>query len=109
MGLFGAAAVVITTSPGPAGAVEAGGLVPGAVGSKVWISGKSEKPKGSEDKTGTKRDVKFLRCLSNCIPDCQKLRANGEALDRETCLERCQDDCCETYEQCTCTLNPGAV
>uniref|UniRef100_A0A7S2H145 SREBP regulating gene protein n=1 Tax=Octactis speculum TaxID=3111310 RepID=A0A7S2H145_9STRA len=77
--------------------------------SKLWISGKSEKPKDSKDKTGTKKDTKFLRCLSNCVSDCQQLGATGKMTDRDTCYAQCQDDCCETYEQCTCTLNPNLV
>jgi hypothetical protein len=76
-----------------------------AVGPRRWISGKGEKPKGSKDRTGTKRDSSYLRCLSDCATDCRK-PGQGLSRDSEDCLELCQDYCCQTYEQCTYLLQP---
>ena len=77
---------------------------------KTWISGKSDpndKPKkDAGDRTGTKKDIKFLRCLSNCVSDCTT-PTGGRGKDRDECSTECQDDCCQTYEQCTCVLNPN--
>ncbi len=70
----------------------------------VWISGKSIKEKGDKDRTGTKKDIKYLRCLSNCTSDCKKPGASIDTSDNQSCLEQCQDQCCETYEQCTYQL-----
>lgn len=71
---------------------------------KVWLSGKSLKEKGDTDRTGTKKDIKYLRCLSNCTSDCKKPGASIDTSDNQSCLEQCQDQCCETYEQCTYKL-----
>lgn len=76
-----------------------------AAGPRRWISGKGEKPKGSKDRTGTKRDSSYLRCLSDCATDCRK-PGQGLSRDSEDCLELCQDYCCQTYEQCTYLLQP---
>ena len=70
----------------------------------IWISGKSIKEKGDTDRTGTKKDIKYLRCLSNCTSDCKKPGASIDTSDNQSCLEQCQDQCCETYEQCTYKL-----
>ncbi|CAM9926509.1 unnamed protein product [Scytosiphon promiscuus] len=70
---------------------------------KEWISGKGAQPKGSDDKTGTRKESKYLRCLSNCLADCQK-PTYGPEKDREECLQTCQDECCTSYEQCTYTV-----
>ncbi|CAN0159085.1 unnamed protein product [Pylaiella littoralis] len=70
---------------------------------KEWISGKGAQPKGSDDKTGTRKESKYLRCLSNCLADCQK-PTYGPEKDREECLQICQDECCTSYEQCTYTV-----
>ena len=71
---------------------------------EIWISGKSLKEKGDKDRTGTKKDIKYLRCLSNCTSDCKKPGASIDTSDNQSCLEQCQDHCCETYEQCTYQL-----
>eukprot|EP00614_Pseudopedinella_elastica_P021841 CAMPEP_0172640008 /NCGR_PEP_ID=MMETSP1068-20121228/221025_1 /TAXON_ID=35684 /ORGANISM="Pseudopedinella elastica, Strain CCMP716" /LENGTH=153 /DNA_ID=CAMNT_0013453285 /DNA_START=27 /DNA_END=488 /DNA_ORIENTATION=- len=82
---------------------------PSASQAKVWLSGKSETPKkDKEDRSGTRKDPKFLRCLSNCVSDCQRI-GSGSNKDRDTCLLECQDGCCFTYEQCSATLNPNLV
>ena len=79
---------------------------------KLWISGKAnpnDKPKkDTNDKSGTKKDIRFLRCLSNCVSDCTT-PTGGTGKDRDECAIECQDDCCQTYEQCTCVLNPNLV
>ncbi|CAM9806619.1 unnamed protein product [Discosporangium mesarthrocarpum] len=87
----------------PIGAVASIGLHPVVAAEeprKEWISGRSAQPKGSDDKTGTRKETKYLRCLSNCLADCQK-PTSGQERDREECLQTCQDECCTTYEQCT--------
>ena len=74
---------------------------------QVWLSGKSQVVKSDKsDRTGTKRDSKFLRCLSGCLSSCD---APGAGKDRSSCLKECQDGCCFTYEQCSATLNPSMV
>lgn len=73
-------------------------------GPKKWMSGKSEKPRGSKDRTGTKKDSNYLRCLSDCTTECRK-PGQGPSKDNAECLEACQDYCCQTYEQCTYTQN----
>ncbi|KAG5183546.1 hypothetical protein JKP88DRAFT_348622, partial [Tribonema minus] len=70
-----------------------------AEGKRLWLSGKSGGPK-TDDKAGTKKDSKYLRCLSNCLAGCQKPSYDGER-DRDECLQRCQDSCCFSYVQCT--------
>eukprot|EP00903_Cladosiphon_okamuranus_P008372 g8050.t1 len=84
----------------PAEAQAAKGAAAGEAGQKEWISGKGAQPKGSDDKTGTRKESKYLRCLSNCLADCQK-PTYGPEKDREECLQTCQDECCTSYEQCT--------
>eukprot|EP00752_Nemacystus_decipiens_P012104 g10729.t1 len=84
----------------PAEARAAKGAAAGEAGQKEWISGKGAQPKGSDDKTGTRKESKYLRCLSNCLADCQK-PTYGPEKDREECLQTCQDECCTSYEQCT--------
>ena len=54
--------------------------------------------KNKDDKTGTKKETKFLRCMSNCKSECQKPRDGLASLD---CNQDCQDQCCESYEQCS--------
>ena len=39
-----------------------------------------------------------MRCLSNCKSECQKPKDGLAALD---CNQDCQDQCCESYEQCS--------
>lgn len=66
-----------------------------------WISGRMPggKPKDG-DVTGTKRDPKYLRCLNNCLPSCMG-GPSGVQKDKNTCLQECQDECCQTYAQCS--------
>ena len=56
------------------------------------------------DTKGTKKDISFLRCPSNCVSDCTKIGTSGIPKDRDECLIECQDECCSTYEQCTYTI-----
>lgn len=70
-------------------------------GDIVFKSGKTPdqlKNKNKEDKSGTKKDIKFLRCLSNCKTECQK---PSDGLANLDCNQDCQDQCCESYEQCS--------
>jgi hypothetical protein len=65
----------------------------------VYKSGKSPIPnKDPNDKTGTKKDTNFLRCISNCKARCQ---LPTEGLAKTDCIQDCQDQCCTTYEQCS--------
>ena len=67
----------------------------------IYKSGKTPEKfrnKNKDDKTGTKKETKFLRCLSNCKTECQKPKDGLAALD---CNQDCQDQCCESYEQCS--------
>ena len=67
----------------------------------IYKSGKTPekfKNKDPNDKKGTRKEGAFLRCLSNCKSDCQKPRDGLAPLD---CNQDCQDQCCESYEQCS--------
>eukprot|EP00968_Pinguiococcus_pyrenoidosus_P026108 scaffold7052_cov254-Pinguiococcus_pyrenoidosus.AAC.113 len=71
---------------------------------RLWISGKNpEKNKDPSDKRGTRKETGFLRCLSQCKSECESAGA-GAARGRGECLQACQDECCQSYEQCTYTL-----
>lgn len=74
-------------------------------GPRLWVSGKGAQPKGSKDRTGTKRDSSYLRCLSDCTTECRK-PGQGPSKESNECLELCQAYCCQTYEQCTYLLQP---
>ena len=70
-------------------------------GDVIYKSGKTPeqlKNKNKDDKSGTKKDMKFLRCLSNCKTECQK---PSDGLANLDCNQDCQDQCCESYEQCS--------
>ena len=79
------------------------GPVEAAEGARVWTSGKGDGSSKAGDKSGTKKDIGYLRCLSNCKADCESPQG-GVARDRGECLQDCQDECCKTYEQCTYTI-----
>lgn len=65
----------------------------------IYKSGKNPSSSSSSDsKVGTKKDIDFLRCMSNCKSDCQK---PGEGLAKNDCIQDCQDQCCNSYEQCS--------
>jgi hypothetical protein len=59
------------------------------VPARIYISGKSQKEVNKNDNTGTKKDSKFLRCLSNCKSKCQ-LPSEGYAMERVDCVQDCQ-------------------
>lgn len=66
---------------------------------KVYKSGKNPNPPPKDgSKAGTKKDTGFLRCMSNCKTQCQK---PGEGLAKSDCVQDCQDQCCDSYEQCS--------
>lgn len=72
-------------------------------GATIYKSGKAPliaggKKTASDSKVGTRKDTGFLKKMSNCKSDCQTPRA-GTA--RSDCVQDCQDQVCETYEQCT--------
>ena len=103
--LLGALGLLTLTPPRIASAADAAAAPAAApAGPKKWMSGKSEKPRGSKDRTGTKKDSNYLRCLSDCTTDCRR-PGQGPSKDNAECLEACQDYCCQTYEQCTYTQN----
>ncbi|CEL93616.1 unnamed protein product [Vitrella brassicaformis CCMP3155] len=69
---------------------------------RLWISGKSTEPKKDpKAREGTKRDPKFLKCLSQCLSECKKPGSYGYSKSEDECLEDCRDECCFTYEQCS--------
>jgi hypothetical protein len=82
------AALALVVSPAPAPA-------------KTWISGRSPEGKPKDgDATGTKKDPRYLRCLNNCLPDCIG-GPSGVQKEKRECLQDCQDECCQTYAQCS--------
>ncbi len=72
-------------------------------GARIYKSGKTPfyvggKKQDSDSKVGTRKDPTFLKKMSNCKSDCQTPRA-GTA--RSDCVQDCQDQVCESYEQCS--------
>ena len=63
----------------------------------VYKSGKSPIGKVAE-KSESKKDISFLRCMSNCKAKCQ---LPGEGPAKGDCVLDCQDQCCDSYEQCS--------
>uniref|UniRef100_A0A7S2UWJ7 SREBP regulating gene protein n=1 Tax=Fibrocapsa japonica TaxID=94617 RepID=A0A7S2UWJ7_9STRA len=103
-GLLGRRAAVATALAASLGVILPPAFSPAdAADERLWLSGKGDKPKDSKDTKGTKKDINFLRCLSNCLAVCQK-PTSGVQRDRSECLEDCRDECCQTYEQCTYTI-----
>lgn len=74
----------------------------------VYKTGKSPigatKP-SSDSKVGTKKEGSFLKCVSNCKSDCQ-LPSSG--LAKNDCVQDCQDQCCNSYEQCSFKIKASA-
>ena len=71
----------------------------------IYKSGKS--PIGlPSSKTDSKKDISFLRCMSNCKTSCQR---PGEGLARVDCVQDCQDQCCTSYEQCSFKINSNGL
>ena len=68
-----------------------------------WLSGKPDplRPTNKEKSTdGTKKDGRYLSCLNDCVPRKQGPPGPGQK-ERVDCLDECQVECCQTYEQCT--------
>ena len=61
----------------------------------------------NDAKAGTRKDSKFLRCLSSCKSK-SELPTTGDATDRNDVIQDCQDQCCETYEQCSFKIKIGS-
>lgn len=62
-----------------------------------YRSGKS--PEGlPSSKSDSKKDINFLRCISDCKSRCQ---LPGQGLAKTDCIQDCQDQCCTSYEQCS--------
>ena len=73
---------------------------------KQWLSGKPDplRPTNSKEKPdGTKKDNKYISCLNDCVPRKQGPPGPSQ-LERADCLDACQVECCDTYEQCTYTI-----
>ena len=70
-----------------------------------WISGKSDpiRPTSKDKPDGTRKDYKYLSCLNDCVPRKQGPPGPNQK-ERADCLDDCQVECCETYEQCTYTI-----
>ena len=74
----------------------------------VYKSGKNPVPVDKNDpRAGTRKDTKFLRCLSNCKAK-SELPTSGLAANRYDNIQVCQDQCCETYEQCSFKITIGS-
>ena len=74
----------------------------------IWLSKvPGKKPRDKGDYSGTKKDPKFLRSISDCKSQCENTPGpDGLARSKEDCLSDCQDICCTTYEQCTFAIVP---
>ena len=71
----------------------------------IYKSGKApylatgKPPDTKDDKAvGGKKETNFLRALSNCKTRCQQ---PGEGLAKGDCVQDCQDQTCNSYEQCS--------
>lgn len=72
----------------------------------IYKSGKAPylstggKPSDAKDdkSVGGKKETSFLRALSNCKTRCQQ---PGEGLAKGDCVQDCQDQTCNSYEQCS--------
>jgi hypothetical protein len=63
---------------------------------RVFKSGKNpDQP--TDSKVGTRKETKFLRSMSDCKSKCQL----PGGLAKTDCVQDCQDQCCESYEQCS--------
>ena len=71
----------------------------------IWKSGKPDplRPTSKDKPDGTKKDGKYLSCLNDCVPRKQGPPGPSQ-LERADCLDACQVECCDTYEQCTYTI-----
>ena len=62
-------------------------------------TGSSDSATSKDDKyPGSKKDSSFLRSMSNCKTRCQQ---PGEGLAKNDCVQDCQDQTCNSYEQCS--------
>lgn len=61
-------------------------------------SSSSSSKSSGDSKAGSRKDTDFLRRMSNCKTICQR---PGEGLAKIDCVQDCQDQCCESYEQCS--------
>lgn len=109
-------------------AISASAAVPSPTSqANVWISGRPQlsisASRDPTDKSGTKRDSKFLKCLSGrvlclkypflplnsietgCVAEFEK--PDEKLKDRTEIIADCQSYCCFSYEQCTSTLSSG--
>ncbi len=76
----------------------------------IYKSGKTPYIEGSslgrkDSNSESKKDISFLRCISNCKAKCQ---LPGEGLAKNDCVQDCQDQCCNSYEQCSFRIKPTA-
>lgn len=70
-----------------------------------WLSGKSDplRPTSKDKPDGTKKDNRYVSCLNDCVPRKQGPPGPNQK-ERSDCLDDCQIECCQTYEQCTYTI-----
>ena len=62
------------------------------------VDGPSSSRSPGDSKAGSRKDIDFLRRMSNCKTICQR---PGEGLAKIDCVQDCQDQCCDSYEQCS--------
>lgn len=75
----------------------------------IYKSGKSPAAPNAQSiapKSDSKKDISFLRCMSNCKAVCQK---PNEGLAKVDCNQDCQDQCCNSYEQCSFKIKISTV
>lgn len=71
----------------------------------IYRSGKA--PDGRVPITSeSKKDITFLRCMSNCKSVCQRPSEGRAKLD---CVQDCQDQCCNSYEQCSFKIKTTGI
>ena len=73
-------------------------------GKAPYIDGEQNKDK-DKSTAGTKKDTSFLRAMSDCKTKCQQ---PGEGLAKNDCVQDCQDQVCNSYEQCSFKIKSTA-
>jgi len=76
-------------------------------GKTPFVEGSDKSQQQGNDMSGPggRKEISFLRCISNCKTKCQQ---PGEGLAKNDCVQDCQDQCCTSYEQCSFRIKSTA-
>ena len=73
-------------------------------GKTPYIDGEQSKDK-DKNTVGSRKETSFLRAMSDCKTKCQQ---PGEGLAKNDCVQDCQDQVCNSYEQCSFKIKSTA-